>query len=271
MSRSCFPSRLVALLVPLVLLVASACSSPSTLTRHTLSQPPTIDGTVDEWAGSLAYVNDEPVSLSVAPTDSMVYVAVAVQDRNLIRSIVVNGLMVWLDPTAQEQRSYGIHYPMGLRTQQRDDRAAPTGSPQEDPPSMGDLSLSELDVVRHTAHRRVPARHTSGLRAQATLSEGSLIYELAVPVQHASSAPSASYGLRRAISGPLGIGLSTPEPDDDTVDQPPPSTGIPSVTGGQRRGRSPRRGRQPPRPSLPEKSKMPTLDVWTNVVTAQDG
>lgn len=258
-------------LLLVVLLVASACSSPSTLTRHTLSEPPTIDGTIDEWAGRLSYVNGEPVSLSVAPTDSMVYVAVSVQDRDLLRTIALNGLMVWIDPTAQEQRTYGIHYPMGLRVQQREAQASPSrpDASQQDQRSVPELSLSELDVVRGTAHRRVPARHTSGLRAQATLSQGTMTYELAVPIQHASTAASASYGLRQPLDGALGVGLSTPEPEDDVQNRPTPTPGIPSVTGGERRGRSPRSGRtRQPQPSPPDGSERSTLDVWTVVVPA---
>jgi hypothetical protein len=246
-----------------------ACSSPSTLQRHTLPRAPTVDGSLDEWGGSLSYVGEKPVSLSVAPTDSLLFVAVALQDRDLVRSVAKNGLRVWIAPSGAQQRTYGIHYPLGLRKQRAPRSASqPTAAaPPSRPLSIQDVSLSELDIIRGEAHRRVPARHSSGLRANVSLSQGALIYELAIPVGGASGA-SESYGLRQKLRGPIGVGLDTPDPEDEAMQRPArPSSGIPSVTGTSRRGRSPRAGRRQSASSQ-QRPDLPTLDVWTTVVPA---
>lgn len=253
-----------------IAVLLGACSSPSTLQRHTLSGAPSVDGSLDEWDGSLSYVGEKPVSLSVAPTDSLLVVAVALQDRSLVRSVAKNGLRVWIDPTGGEQRTYGIHYPLGLR-KQRASRSGPEPSAASRSRSLSiqDVSLSELDIIRGEAHRRVPARHSSGLRANVSLSQGALIYELAIPVGDASGAPE-NYGLRQKLRGPIGVGLETPAPEDESMQRPDrPSQGIPSVTGTSQRGRSPRQGRQqPPASSQQQSPDLPTLDVWTTVVPA---
>ncbi|MFB6098722.1 MAG: hypothetical protein ABEK84_06365, partial [Salinibacter sp.] len=61
-------------------LFVGACSSPPTLRTHSLPRAPTVDGTLSEWGGSLTRIGDSPVSMSVAPTDSLLYVALLIPD-----------------------------------------------------------------------------------------------------------------------------------------------------------------------------------------------
>ncbi len=254
----------------LVVLVG-ACSGPETLQSRSMSQAPSIDGALDDWDGELTYVDDQPVSVGVVPTDSLLYVAVAIQDAPLIRSVVSNGLIVWVDPSGGQERTYGIQYPLGLRAQQANAGAAPT-SEGASPLGIDDVSLSELAVLQGDSMRqRIPARFSSGLRAEATLNLGSLVYELAIPVGEDGAdigEEARRYGMQAALGETVGIGLHTPEPDDDEDLEGPEEQGIPSVTGtpGQRRPRPGRQqGRQPP-PSPPSED-VPTLDVWMRVVS----
>lgn len=253
----------------LALLLIAGCSGPTSLQRGTVSEEPVIDGALDEWGRSLDYVDDRPVSMSVRPTDSLLYVAISIQEQPLVRSVVEKGLIVWVDPTDSQEQTYGIRYPLGLRMQ----RAERTrGEASESGPSVADLEdlfLSELEVLRGDARARIPAQFSSGLRAKMTLGQGSLVYELAVPVNEPAS-PDA-HGLRAPLSGSVGVGLQTPSEDDETVSvaPAPPSAGTPSgrgrpPRGGQRGGRRGRRGGQqpPPPPSTPDR---PELDLWTTI------
>lgn len=234
-----------------------------------MSQAPSIDGALDDWDGELSYVDDQPVSVGVVPTDSLLYVAVAIQDAPLIRSVVTNGLIVWVDPAGGQERTYGIQYPLGLQTQQSGEGAAQT-SDAASPSGIDDVSLSELAVLRGDSMRqRIPARFSSGLRAEVTLNPGSLVYELAVPVgkQGADVGEEARrYGVQAALGETVGIGLETPESDDDGLELPEEQGG--SVTGQPGQGRTQpgrQQGRQP-EPSPPSED-VPTLDVWMRVVS----
>ncbi len=254
-------------------LFVGACSSPATLPAGQMTTSPSVDGSLDDWGGRLSYVGDRPVSMSVLPTDSLLYVAVSIQDQQLARAVAVNGLMVWVDPSGSKQRHYGIRYPLGLRRQQpagrSSDETASTDTPAE---AFERVSLSELEVVRSdSVRRRIPARFSSGLRAEASLSPGSLIYELAVPVgATAEGRGERQYGLQAALGSTVHIGLETPEPDDDD-EQVNPEAGIPSVTGrpGRRgsRGRRGRRGRQRQRRQAAQENDRPSLDLWVEVVS----
>lgn len=253
----------------LFVLLEAACSGPAKISQQTLSEPPSIDGSLNDWGGALTYVNDRPISVGAFPTDSLLYVAVSIQDRKLIQSVAANGLIVWVDPTNEQKRSYGIQYPLGLRRQ----GVGQTGTGEEEPPStqqtslLSQVSLSELEVVRgDSARRRIPARFSSGLRADAELGAGSLIYEVAIPIRDEDGSVGGQnrrHGMRTGFSETVSLGLETPQPDEDAdlLDQ---REGTPTMTGGRnRRGR-----RGSPRRRLPEaqRSDQPSLDLWVTIV-----
>jgi len=256
----------------LALALAGGCSSPATIPSRSAPDAPSVDGALGDWGGTLSYVKNKPVSMSAHPTDSLLYVALTIQDRGLIRSIVANGLVVWIDPTGGQQRTYGVQYPLGLRSQRRGTDASDPTTSEDAVSALQKVDLSELVILwGDSTRRRIPADFSSGLRARATLDPGSLIYELAIPV---AGAPRGTAGREHGLDVPLGravgIGLKTPDPEDEDSGISAPNTGIPSVTGRPGRGRT-RRGRgrrRQPQPQ-PQREKVPQLDLWTKVVTTQ--
>lgn len=281
--RPRFSLLLPALLVPLLV---GACGGPTELATSPMPEPPSIDGKLGDWGGRLTYVKDGTVSMGATPTDSLLYVALSVQDRATIRSIVANGLILWVDPSGKKKRRYGVQYPLGLRNQLRGGLPAPppqqTGSPRAAPLTER-VDLSELDVVWHdSTRRRIPARFSSGLRAEATLGPGAMIYEIAIPVgtpAAGSASAGQQHGLRASLNGRVDLGLETLDPEDDDTALPNQGEGVPSVTGRQgRQGRGGRRGRsqegrreQQPRRRSPQdqQSRMRSLDLWTRVAAPQ--
>lgn len=251
-----------------VALLVGACSSPATLSTERMTTPPTVDGTLDDWGGRLAYVGDRPVSMSVLPTDSLLYVALSIQDQQLVRAVAVNGLTVWVDPSGQQRKGYGVRYPLGLRHQQRS-ASGSAAEPSSVAAAFDRVSLAELEVVRgDSSRRRIPARFSSGLRGQAALNPGSLIYELAIPVGVTEGAAAdRRHGLQAALGETVGIGLETPQPEDEE-NRVVPQGGIPSVTGRPgRRGRRGQRGRrrQEQRRQAVQQADRPSLDLWVQV------
>lgn len=266
-------------------LVLGACSGPTTLQSRSGMEAPTVNGALDDWGSSLAYIDDESVRMSAEPTDSLLYVAVAIQDRALIRSIATNGLIVWVDPTGGQQRTYGIQYPLGLQRERAAQNPQDGSPPGPDDPAQAEqgldqVSLTELEIIRHDSTRnRIPAQFSSGLRATAVLNPGSFIYELTIPVgvaETGASEESRKYGLRTSLRSPVGLGLEVRQEDDQpNLLAPDRGQGIPSVTGRSgrrgRRGRGGRRGRRGQRDrqtqSEPESEELPTLELWTQVVS----
>lgn len=268
------PFRIRPLLFLAVLVVGGvvgACSGPVTLQSKSMTEPPVIDGALDEWGQKLQYVEDEPLSVGVVPTDSLLYIALTIRDEPLIRSVATNGLIVWVDPSATEKRTYGIRYPLGLTRQHNssdpseDARPAPGGNQ-----SLSEaLSLSELEVVRAESRRRVPAEFSSGLRGSIIIDPGSMVYELAIPVGGDSAPDSERHGLGVTLDGTTGIGLQIPE-DEEGVDGFEEDGEIPSVSGRPRGGRTPTGGRagrrrEPLSTMDTQGSDQPSLDLWIRV------
>lgn len=262
------PSSL-ALAVFIVVLVVGACSGPPIFQSKSLSQAPAIDGALSEWGGTLTRVDDSRVSMSVVPTDSVFYMALLIPEQDLIRAVVKNGLIVWVDPSDSQAHTYGVQYPLGLRAVQR---SKATSTKSEGGASLDDLFPSDLAIIRNdTIRHRMPAGLSSDLRVQATLNTGSLVYEIAIPRSGSDGMGDAQkHGLLEPMGSAVAVGIETPDPEEDS-DRFAQSPGIPSVTGRGRRGRT-RRGRrgrrqqrQRPSPSV----DAPRLDLWARVVTAE--
>lgn len=274
--RSVSSALLIALLLTGFFLFGG-CSSSPTLQTTSLSQPHSVDGALSEWGGSLTELGDQSVSMSAASTDSLLYLAIVISDQALIRSVAKNGLVVWVDPTGEQSHTYGVRYPIGSRAQRQERTSSEaSGSGRTSGLSRRQQLLpSDLAVVRNdTIRHRIPSGFSSVLQAQATLNTGALIYELAVPVGRAGARRTSNawkYGLHAALGESVSLGLETPDPDDDAA-LFQNSSGIPSVTGGGGRRRSPRgrgqrggQGRQrAPNPS----PRQPRLDLWTTVTVA---
>lgn len=267
-----FRIRPLLFLVILVMGVAiGACGGSVALRSESMTEPPAIDGALDDWGQKLHYVDDDPLSVGVVPTDSLLYVALAIRDEPLVRSVATNGLIVWVDPSATEKRTYGIRYPLGLAQQ----HSSPERSEEATPGRGGNqslseaLSLSELEVVRGESRRRVPAEFSSGLRGSIVIDPGSMVYELAIPVGGDSAPDAERHGLGASLDGTIGIGLQIPE-DEEGFDGFEEGDEISSVSGRPGRGRTPTgrragRRRRPPSTMGTEGSDPPSLDLWIRV------
>lgn len=238
-----------------------------------MNRAPSIDGSLEEWGGTLSSVEDR-VSMGALPTDSALYVAVSIQNPEMIRSVAENGLIVWVDPTGEQRPTYGVKYPLGLK----DQRVAPEGTNEGASARsvLDQLTLAELDIIRNdTVRQRIPADFSEGLRADVALNTGSMVYELAIPVEEGSGGE--GHGLWTAPTGGVDVGLETPKEEDgldqlaSEEDETPGVTNPGGAPGGRRPGgRAPggQRGRQPP-PAPEVAAGLPTLDLWTTVVSGE--
>lgn len=261
--------RPCALLLVLIVLMGG-CSGPTQLPRQPMEAPPSIDGSIGEWDDRFTQVEDRSVSVAALPTDSLLYVALLVQDRGLVQSVAMNGLIVWVDPSGGQRRSYGVQYPLGIR-RQRAGQTQPGGS-SPSAASFDQVSLTELEVVRgDTSRLRIPARFSSGLRGKATLDPASLIYELAIPVGSSTGSDTTAErnGLHTSLSSSVGLGLEIPQPEED-VNFSSGGQGMGSVTGRGRRGRRghARQRRQRQQSNSPQ---LPSLDLWMTVASRDGG
>ncbi|MGA9364509.1 MAG: hypothetical protein WBW16_09090 [Bacteroidota bacterium] len=251
----------------------SGCSSSIEIASRKADHPIRIDGKDDEWENNLAYLKEKKLALGFCDDGSSLYLCMTTNDRWTRQQVLGTGLTVWLDSTGSEEKTVGIHFPLGAMGQEEPmDRERPTmdqgewQGPQEMQGMVEKLN-GQMEIIgpERDQHRRLLLPTSEGYNAKVDLHEGKLVYELQIPL------------MKTGEKGILGVGLETPELDKNKMPQPPGGEGpggMPPGGGGMPPGGGPpggEMGRGGPsgggmgpgggsRPSLPE-----ALNVWVQV------
>jgi hypothetical protein len=204
----------IALLVPAIL---GASGKKQRIDSHWRDHEVVIDGDNGEWPGPLVPVDEHQRIDAAAVNDGQfLYVVLSTSDASLRAQIMGQGLIVWFDPDGGDKKTFGIKYPVGMapgempgrgRGFRRGDssadgaqRAQPAAAPE--PPNR----LEIIGPKKDDAHSFV-ADKAPGISVKVGRVEGSLVYELKVPLKHSDEFPYA-LDARAAI---VGFGLETPK------------------------------------------------------------
>jgi len=167
----------------------------------------TIDGSDADWENAKVYVEKANISIGVLNDSKFLYVCMASMDRRIATQIMRRGLTVWLDPKGGQNKTFGIHFPLGFQG-----RDGGHGSmdlegfkTEFDPAAMmvpegmtdlGILGPGKKDAVR------MPTQVKAGM------DSGRIVYELKVPLGRTDKTPHA------IGTGPgknVTVGLETPD------------------------------------------------------------
>jgi hypothetical protein len=150
-----------------------------------------IDGSNEDWQGALAYYDKQKVALGTVHDNDYLYLCLLTTDRSLQMQIMHSGLTIWLAPQQGKKEKLGIHYPisnakMGRPEMNRNAGRQQNADMEKDPPAsplmMWSSDLEVLSADKKTM-RREPAGNFKDIKAALRDQEGTLIYELAVPLQ----------------------------------------------------------------------------------------
>jgi hypothetical protein len=204
-----FPRLLVACL-PLALLGACAHQPTSTSTKGApipstkstsryVATPPVIDGKATEWTDSLQYDPNSKLQYQVLNDARTLYVRIKANDAPTQAKFAYLGMVVWLDTTGRNQQQFGIRYPLPV-----DLESLNKAQPERPAGAMGPSAAERL--AEHQVRLRsvltgaqqmellnfhgskeptlADAQSLLGVKAAIDLdAQGSLIYELAVPLR----------------------------------------------------------------------------------------
>jgi hypothetical protein len=255
--------RLSTLLVAVLVLAGGAlggCSSGPALTSTVPETPISVDGSIDDWQGDLTPLEDGALSIGVRNDASVLYVVARTSDRRLMQRFVTRGLVLWLDPEGGTDEVLGVEYPTG---------AQPTGDAQRPTTdalrTLLESSLTEMRVRPADAEDwRVHAADGSrGIETAATIDDfGALTVEFRVPLAadaEERGAPSGrTYALGAGPDGTVGVGIATPEREDEGLSTAVTNRGTAATSSRRRRRRRQRRAR---RRQL--QAAAQTIDIWT--------
>ena len=210
----------VAALAPLTL---DAWADRVQIDSHRKDRDIAIDGDSGDWAGPLVPLGDQhPVSVAAANDDAYLYLVLTASDLATRRQILRQGLIAWFDPEGKDKKHYGIKFPVGApldlgrfgrgnrgQSGDRDDPGEP--GDRQKPPAPGlEEPVNRLEILgpkKDDAHSFV-LDHAPGVSVKIGQAEGSIVYELKVPLAISAGVP---YAIGAKPGATIGLGLETPK------------------------------------------------------------
>jgi hypothetical protein len=234
------------------------------LTSRWKDQDIKIDGDGGEWP--VLTTVDHNIAVAAANDAGDLYLALATSDAQRRRQLAIAGLIVWIDAAGGKKETYGIRIP-GAGFEMPTGRfggAAGDGNRAPEPPAPR-ITYIELLGPRKDDRRRLDLGGESAIAVAAGVSEGTLLYELRVPLVLSSIAQSFAVGAK--TDRPVGLGLQIPKPErPEGVTSRGGSGGFGGPGGrgglGGGRGGGGMRGRGP--------MEMKELKLWATLTLAHE-
>jgi hypothetical protein len=204
-------SQLFTLATTIIALSLSAwLAGVEPVTSHWKDQPIEIDGSSAEWP--VLTPLDDSMAVAAANDARDLYVAVATSDVQRRRQLAMLGLIVWIDVAGGKKETYGIRIPgSGFQMPAGRFGGAAGDAPRAPEPPAPRITYIELLGPKKDDRRRLELRGESAIAVAAGVSEGTLVYEVRLPL--AASTPAEPYGIGAKTNRTLGLGLQIPKPE----------------------------------------------------------
>lgn len=184
-----------------------------------LDGPIVVDANQSEWWGALTDIGSD-LSVGFRNDAEYLYVSIMTSDEDLVNQLMLEGLVVWFDPTGQKAESFGIRFPLGVLDPATRERM------YERSMSGGRVLTPGGDTVR--------IESSSGIEFEGRADYGGFIYELRVPLR---SGPEQPYAIGAEPGQTIAIGFTTPEIDMDELFERAGQRGGGAPPGGSAGGR----------------------------------
>ena len=205
----------------LALLTAAASERPHFDSKG-LDGAITVDGRFDDWYGHLDPFGSDPISVQFLNDGEFLYVRLTASEAAARMQIMRRGMTVWFDPAGGTKKKFGIRYPVveqgeggrgGVRGGPPSGgdggvggrrRRGGDGPPPEEPASPTDR-VDILGPGKDDA-RSLTRDHLSGVDVAIHAEQGTLQYELKVPLARSGDHP---YAIETAPGKTIGVGVET--------------------------------------------------------------
>jgi hypothetical protein len=182
-----------------------------------------VDGDYGEWKGPLIAVDaKDPITAAAVNDGQFLYVVLSTSEPALRMQILRQGLIVWFDPAGGTKKHFGLKYPVGIMSEDgaervRGGRRPPdlgngqSGEARDPEQAVARLEptnrLEVLGPEKDDAHSFV-ADMAPGIAVKVGQVQGSLVYELKVPI---GRTPEFPYAIEARPGALIGFGLETPK------------------------------------------------------------
>jgi hypothetical protein len=166
-----------------------------------------VDGKFDDWYGHLQPFASDPVAIQFLNDDGFLYIRLTASDAATRMQIRRLGMTIWFDPSGGTKKKFGIKYPA---VEPGEGRGGPGGRGRrgEGPPDDAIDAGDRVDIIGPGKDdaRSLTRDHLAGVEVAIRNEEGTLDYELKVPLAHTTDRP---YAIDTAPGRTIGVGLET--------------------------------------------------------------
>jgi hypothetical protein len=217
---------LAALAAPLWLLADEPKTPLRSLWRD---QDVVVDGDSRDWSVLTPFADKTPFSIGLRNDGEFLYIVLSSSEPSERMQLAMRGLIVWFDQKAGTKKQFGIKYPViergaggfGGRPGGYGRSGGGTGGGYGGPDRGGQPRGPDFDPAKDSRWARLevlgPGKddvrsllidQTPGVEVRIGDVEGSLVYELKVPLTASAEHP---YAIGAAPGAAIGIGLETPD------------------------------------------------------------
>ena len=176
----------------------------------------TVDGKFDDWYGHLQPFGADPVAVQFLNDGEFLYIRLTASDAATRMQIRRLGMTVWFDPSGGTKKKFGIRYPVveggagNGEGRGRHGRGFGGGSAKSGEASPDEAAEpgDRIDIIGPGKDdaRSLTRDHLPGVGVAIRTEEGTLHYELKVPLARTTDQP---YAIDTAPGRTIGVGLET--------------------------------------------------------------
>jgi hypothetical protein len=183
----------------------SGCSSTSQIASRWTDQKLSIDGNTSGWTAAQMNIDDKGTSVGVFNDKDCLYLGLITTNTDLQNLIKRQGLTLWFDPKAGEDKIFGIHYPVRMRQFGRPSREGEGGDEQAmySRPG-GDADNLEICGPGEDDRHEMTKAEATGVDVRYRISRDTLFYEIKVPLADNGTYPFAIGAKPGAM---IGVGV----------------------------------------------------------------
>ena len=265
-----------------VALLAGCGGSSLNLASRWRNREITIDGINTEWRDSLNILEEHGTVIGLYNDSEYLYIGIVSTNSGLRRQIMSGGMTLWFDREGNQDKKFGIHYPLGYAElgessgergegDRNGEGGEQSGEMQHQSPLEASNDLEILGPGDQDRHRMTMAE-ASGIEGRFHSTRDTLVYEIKVPLADSGAHP---FGIGAKPGSAIAICAVTTNPSrsgNDRMGQVGGGGGGGGMGGGGRGGfgggrrggggygggRGGGSGQQPPDP----------LEVWAKVQLA---
>ncbi len=174
----------------------------------------TIDGNDSDWGNSLTFYDKLNALVGVENDNKFLYLCFVTTDQQLQNKILRMGLTVWFDKTGNNEKKFGIKFPIGFSGMNSQnftgERYNPDQGERPNPQEINDRILknqTDMEFVgANNEEVRLPIVQLKGVELKIGIKDSRLVYEMKIPLTHAGG---YDYAISADTGSVISVGLET--------------------------------------------------------------